>query len=86
VHESSTPAEIRLAYRIRSLELTATKDGGSHEMKAQLACGFQILVDPQLRREYLSLLNAPEHAVAFPPWTGGTMLATGEKRGRVHRP
>lgn len=88
VRETSTPAEIRLAYRIRSLE----RNTGGPEFRqigqTQLARGLQILLNPTLREEYQALLQNPEHQVAFPPWTLGCLLAAGEQKGTlfaVHR-
>jgi hypothetical protein len=80
VREASTPAEIRLAYRVRTLELKVDSCDTKHVTQAQLARGLQILTDPDLRREYLSLLKDAEHNVSFPPWTIGFLFAFGEKK------
>jgi hypothetical protein len=80
VREPSTPAEIRLAYRVRTMELKVGPCDTKHVTQAQLARGLQILTDPDLRREYLSLLKDAEHNVSFPPWTIGFLFAFGVKR------
>ena len=88
VRETSTPAEIRLAYRLRTLERNTGGPEFSQIGQTQLARGLQILLDPTLREEYQALLQNPEHRVAFPPWTRGCLLAAGEKKGTlfaVHR-
>ncbi|MGH9655961.1 MAG: hypothetical protein ACRD6B_21160, partial [Bryobacteraceae bacterium] len=85
--ESSSPAEIRLAYRIRSLELAAAEEN-SAALSARLARGFEILLNPELRRQYLDLRRDPFFPVAFPPWTVGCLLTTGKKQAEtfvVHR-
>jgi hypothetical protein len=83
VRESSTPAEIRLAYRVRTLELKAGPSDSTYVTPAQLARGLQILTDPELRRDYLSLLKDADHNISFPPWTVGCLLASGETRGNL---
>lgn len=55
---------------------------------AQLTRGFEILMSPELRSHYLALMRDPSFPVAFPPWTVGCLLATGEKQEAtflVHR-
>ncbi len=81
VRKNSTPAEIRLAYRVRLLELKTRARGSTPMMQAPLARGLQILLDPGLRRDYLRLLENPDYSAAFPPWTVGFLLATGRKKG-----
>ncbi len=81
VRETSTPAELRLAYRVRALELKAGSSQTAGLTQTQLARGLQILIDPELRRDYLALQNDTNHLVSFPPWTMGCLLASGEKRG-----
>ncbi len=81
VRDTSTPAEIRLAYRVRTLELKAGLSPATGLTQAQLARGLQIVIDPELRRDYLALRNDANNIVSFPPWTIGSLLASGEKRG-----
>ncbi len=83
VRETSTPAEIRLAYRVRTLELKASSSQTTGLTQAQLARGLQMLTDPELRRDYLALRKEANHDVSFPPWTIGCLLASGEKRGSL---
>jgi hypothetical protein len=83
VHETSTPAEIRVAYRVRLLELKAAAARSPGLTPAQLARSLQILTDPELRRDYLSLRKDANHLVSFPPWTIGCLLASGITRGNL---
>ncbi len=80
VRKNSTPAEIRLAYRVRLLELQTRVVESTQITQAQLARGLQILLDQGLRRDYLRLLENPDYSAAFPPWTIGYLLATGQKK------
>src|SRR6185437_11894164 len=83
VRKNSTPAEIRLAYRVRMLELKTKRRESNRSIQAQLARGLQILLDPDLRRNFLLLLEDPDAGVAFPPWTVGVLRATGQKKGEL---
>jgi hypothetical protein len=83
VRKNSTSAEIRLAYRVRMLELKTKASESNRFIQAQLARGLQILLDPDLRRDYLLLLQDPDASVAFPPWTIGLLRATGQKKGEL---
>lgn len=83
VRPSSTPAEIRLAYRVRDLELKTVANNSSQVTQTQLARGLQILMDPGLRREYMALLENPPYDVSFPPWTIGCLLATGKRKDKL---
>jgi hypothetical protein len=66
---------------VRLLELK-TRDGDSAQITpVQLARGLQILLDPGLRQDYFGLLENPEYSTALPPWTIGSLLATGQKKG-----
>ena len=83
VRKHSTPAEIRLAYRVRLLELKTNGGETNRSIQAQLVRGLQILLDPDLRRNYLLLLEDPDASVAFPPWTVGILRAAGQKKGEL---
>jgi hypothetical protein len=83
VRKNSTPAEIRLAYRVRMLELKMKGIESNRSSQAQLARGLQILLDPDLRRDYLLLLEDPDASLAFPPWSIGLLRATGQKKGEL---
>jgi hypothetical protein len=80
VRKNGTPAEIRLAYRMRMLELKMKGSESNRSSQAQLARGLQILLDPDLRRDYLLLLEDPDVSVAFPPWNVGCLRALGQKK------
>lgn len=80
IRKNSTPAEIRLAYRVRLLELKTKGSESNRSLQAQLARGLQILLDPDLRRNYMLLLEDPDASVAFPPWTIGVVRATGQMK------
>ena len=81
VRKNSTPAEIRLAYRVRLLELKTKGNQANRSLQAQLARGLEILLDPDLRQTYVLLMENPEANIAFPPWTIGVVRATGQKKG-----
>jgi hypothetical protein len=81
IRKNSTPAEIRLAYRVRMLELKTKRSESNGSIQAQLARGLQILLDANLRQTYLSLQENPEANIAFPPWTVGCLRALGQKKG-----
>ncbi len=81
VRKNGTPAEIRLAYRVRMLELKTKGNESNRSLQAQLARGLQILLDPDLCRDYLRLLDDPDASIAFSPWTVGCLRALGQKQG-----
>ena len=83
MRKNSTPTEIRLAYRVRLLELKTKGRESNRSLQAQLARGLQILLDPDLRRDYLLLLEDADACVAFPPWTVGCLRAFGQKKGEL---
>ena len=65
---------------MRLLELKTRGSEPNRSLQAQLARGLQILLDPDLRRDYLRLLEDPDASVAFPPWTIGVLRVTGQKK------
>jgi len=83
IRKNSTAAETRLAYRIRTLELKTKGSESNRSTQARLARGLQILLDPDLRRDYLRLLEDPDASVAFPPWTVGCLRALGQTKGEL---
>lgn len=83
VRPSSTPAEIRLAYRVRDLELKTAPNNPAKVRQTQLARGLQILIHPGLRRDYMALLENPAYDISFPPWTVGCLLVTGKRKDRL---
>lgn len=76
VSETSTPTTLRLSFQVRQLEFRL-----AGAAVAQLARGFQILLDPELRDSYQSLQSDPGFPVPFPPYTVGSLFASGERRG-----
>ncbi len=71
----ASPAELRVAYRLRNLELVA----GSHSEQLALERAFNILGQPELRACYDTLLENPEAPAIFPYGGFGSLLVTGER-------
>jgi len=74
---SASPAELRLAFRLRQLELNA-----EHAPKADFSAlerAFNILAQPDLRVCYNQLLTDSEGQVVFPYGGVGSILANGQK-------
>jgi hypothetical protein len=69
---TASPAELRVAYRLRALEVA-----GNHE-KTALERAFNILSQPELRACYDALLVDPEAAAVFPYGGFGVLLVSGE--------
>jgi hypothetical protein len=72
---SASPAELRLAYRLRTLELTAE----SRRERLPLDQAFNILAQPELRECYDALLLDPESPAIFPYGGFGSLLVSGER-------
>jgi curved DNA-binding protein CbpA len=70
-------AELRVAFRLRQLELraSATRNGDS----ATLERAFNILAQPELRACYDSLLEDPSARVLFPYGGFGSILVSGDR-------
>ena len=76
VSPSVLPAELRLAFKLRSLELhTARAPTG--DLRA-LERAFNILAQPELRSCYDALLNDPASPVLFPYGGFGSLLVAGD--------
>ena len=74
---SASPAELRLAFRLRQLELSA-----EHAPKADFSAlerAFNILAQPDLRACYNQLLTDSEGQVVFPYGGLGSILANGQR-------
>jgi hypothetical protein len=74
---SASPTELRLAFRLRQLELNA-----EHAPKADFSAlerAFNILAQPDLRACYNQLLTDSEGQVVFPYGGPGTILASGQR-------
>lgn len=68
-------AELRLAYRLRTLELNAE----SQRERLPLDQAFNMLAQPELRACYDALLSDRESAVIFPYGGFGSLLVSGER-------
>ncbi len=71
---SASPAELRVAYRLRSLELACD----SPRERRELERAFNILGQPELRACYDALLIDPESPAIFPYGGFGSLLVRGE--------
>ncbi len=76
VNPSVSPAELRLAFKLRSLEL-CTAHAPTDDLRA-LERAFNTLAQPELRACYDALRNDPASPVLF-PWGGfGSLLVAGD--------
>jgi len=69
-------AELRLAYRLRDLELRTGR--GEHREVATIERAFNILAEPDLRACYDALLRDPETPVLIPYGGFGSLVVEGE--------
>jgi hypothetical protein len=76
ISPNASAAELRVAFRLRDLELT-TACGPSSERRA-LERAFNIVGQPELRACYDALLADPEAAAIFPYGGFGSLLVDGE--------
>jgi hypothetical protein len=74
---SASPAELRVAFKLRDLELSAA--GASRREHAVLERAFNIVGQPELRTAYDALLVDPEAPAAFPYGGFGSLLVAGER-------
>ncbi len=74
---SASLAELRLAYRLRELELRTVRAGRDELSTAERA--FNILAEPELRACYDALLRDPEIPVVFPYGGFGPLVVEGER-------
>ena len=72
---TASPAELRMAYRLRSLELACD----SPRERRELERAFNILGQPELRACYDALLVSPESPAIFPYGGFGSLLVSGER-------
>jgi curved DNA-binding protein CbpA len=77
INPSASLAELRVAFRLRQLELraSATRNGDS----AALERAFNILAQPELRACYDSLLKDPSAPALFPYGSFGSILVAGDR-------
>ena len=64
IHQSASPGELRLSFKIRQLELQ--KEGAPRRAHAALERGYNILAQPELRACYDALLQDPDAPALFP--------------------
>lgn len=74
---TASPAELRLAYKIRDLELRAARSGLLELKVTERA--FNILAEPELRACYDRLLKDPDTPVLFPYGGLGSLAVEGER-------
>jgi hypothetical protein len=77
VPAGASPAELRVAYKLRALELDSA--GAPHSERVALERAFNILAQPELRACYDALLTDPDGPAAFPYGGFGSLLAAGER-------
>ena len=75
VNPEVSPAELRLAFKLRTLELR-TAHAPTSDIRA-LERAFNILAHPELRACYDALVNDPASSVLFPYGGFGSLLVTG---------
>jgi hypothetical protein len=73
---SASPGELRLAYRVRRLELEIERAPNSRIRDVERA--FNLLMQPQIRSCYGTLLRDPDAPVVFPYGGFGALLVAGE--------
>ena len=71
------PAELRLAFKIRQLELQ--KQAANKNALAVLERAYNLLAHPELRTCYDALLKDPEALVLFPFGGFGSLLVSGDR-------
>lgn len=74
---SAAPAELRVAFKLRNLELRAT--GAPRSEQVALERAFNIVGQPELRSVYDALLANPEAPAVFPYGGFGSLLVAGER-------
>jgi len=73
---TASPAELRVAFKLRDLELKSA--GVSHSQRITLERAFNIVGQPELRACYDTLLTDPEAPAVFPYGGFGSLLVAGE--------
>jgi len=77
VNTSVSPAELRLAFKLRTFELR-TAHASVSDLRA-LERAFNILAHPELRASYDTLLNDPASPALFPHGGFGSLLVAGDR-------
>jgi hypothetical protein len=73
---SASPADLRLALKVRTIELQTERAPREHLQAIERA--FNVLANPEFRSCYQALLNDPEAPALFPYGGFGSLLAAGE--------
>ncbi|MCP5114468.1 MAG: hypothetical protein GY953_26870, partial [bacterium] len=74
--EEASPADLRLAWRLRSLELDASHDSTRDRGRVERA--FNVLAHPDLRTCYDALRSSPDAPALFPYGGLGSILVEGQ--------
>src|SRR5262249_37794211 len=74
---TASPAELRLAFRLRELELRA--EGAPKAAFSAAERAFNILANPELRACYESLLSNPAAPALFPYGAFGSVIVLGDR-------
>jgi hypothetical protein len=77
ISPSASPTELRVAFKLRQLELRAA--GASNRDSATFERAFNILAQPELRACYDSLLKDPSASTLFPYGGFGSILVAGDR-------
>ena len=77
ISASASPAELRVAFKLRQLELQAERAPQSEQVLLERA--FNILATPELRASYDTVLSDPEAPALFPYGGFGSLLTSGER-------
>jgi hypothetical protein len=76
VQRSASPGELRLAFKLRSLELEAAR--AARDELRNLERAFNLLMQPDLRACYDALLDEPDAPAVFPYGGFGSLAVGGE--------
>jgi len=77
VPAGASPAELRVAYKLRALELHSAE--AAHGERVELERAFNILAQPDIHACYDALLTDPDGPAPFPYGGFGSLLVTGER-------
>jgi hypothetical protein len=77
ISSSASPAELRVAFKLRQLELR--QEHAPHSEHALLERAFNIVATPELRACYDTLLSDSEALAPFPYGGFGSLLTSGEQ-------
>ena len=76
ISASASPSELRVAFKLRDLELKSTHV--SHSQRVALERAFNIVGQPELRACYDALLGDPDVPAVFPYGGFGSLFVAGE--------